>query len=903
MGKKWCAFLLATFFSFVRVEAMEALHFEWDTNVPVSEKIVSGCLENGLHYFILPHKEPPGRVSLRLIVGAGSLMEEEKQRGLAHFLEHIAFCGSENFSRGDLIEYLQRMGMNFGHHTNAYTDFTETVYKLELPSGNWQMLKDGFVVLRDYLSALQIDQAEVSRERGVILAELLYLDSPQYRDSLANYNFFLPHTIVGKRHPIGLKNIIEGADAASLRAYYEKFYHPSNAAVIVVGDTDPEQAVRVINLIFGDIPAGETPKSYDIGNFTVSGTRVELHREEELPQAWVQVGCMRPLKNYEDTRENRTELLLQQVANRALTRRLEILSKKEGAIFFQGEAYAQLLYRNSALAVGVRLSCDPKDVCETLTLAEQELRRVLEYGFTEEEIARARKEIAAIYKNALEQVDSVRSMQLADRVVDIIRGAHVPNSVGWAYAFAQEVLANATAQRVWESFHYLWNVKNRSIYISGNIPGKITESVVRNSYTRSQRTALKPLEREIAQPFAYENFGQSGTVTKSTVDKELQIHQFTFANGVRLNVKQTDFTAKQVLVRVRFGDGLLSEPENCPGLSRFADWAFIEGGLGAHGVEEWRDLTAGHIIGAKFRTETGAFFLSGKTTTDDLPLQLQLLAAYLSDAGFRPEGKREAKKIITQRYAELAHTSDGAMILEGERFLHSGDQRFGLPERSIVETYSMGDLSRWLQPQLSNGYVEISVVGDVEPEQVCRFVGETFGALPERSGQPLRVEMPVSLPEGQSANFSYDSSIAKGLVQMYWPADDCWNRDQMRLLDLLAEMFKDRLRVRVRKEMGDIYTPRAYHVTDYMLKNYNYICASALVDVGRVNDIAFVAREIARELRAGNFTEDEFQRAKLPLLNSLREHIRKNSYWRNGIEGTQAYPQKLDFLRDLIPFY
>ncbi|MDR2576661.1 MAG: insulinase family protein [Puniceicoccales bacterium] len=903
MRKSWRTFLLAMFLCLVHLEAMEALRFEWDTDIPVDEEIVSGCLKNGLHYFILPHREPPGRVSLRLIVGTGSLMETEEQRGLAHFLEHMAFCGSENFSRGDLIEQLQRMGMCFGHHTNAYTNFTETVYKLELPNNSRQSLKDGLIVFRDYLAALQIDQSEVDRERGVILSELLHLDSPQYRDFLASYEFFFPDAIIGDRHPIGLEEAIAEADATILREFYETFYRPSNAAVVIVGEVDPQMVIRVLNLIFGDISEGKTPEHYDIGTFNIKGMRVGLHREEELPQAWVHVTCARPLEEYEDSQINRAEILFHQVANRALTRRLEALSKQENAIFFQGEAHSELFFRNGVLMAGLRLSCDPQNVRETVQVAEQELRRVLEYGFTEGEIARARKDISAAYRNARVQADSVRSEHLADWTVSVICDAFVPNSVEWADDFAQKTLEEATPQRVWESFYYLWSPKNRSIYVSGNIQGKINEAVIRSAYTRSQRTALPPPEEEIFQQFAYKKFGKVGIVVEDNVDEELQIHQFTFANGVRLNVKRTDFEAQQVLVRVRFGHGVMSEPESRPGLSSFANWAFIEGGLGAHSAEEWRDLFAGHVLGVQFHVGTGAFFLSGKTTTEDLPLQLQLLTAYLADAGFRPEGEREARKMIAQVYAELEHTTEGAMILEGERFLHGGDRRFGLPEKSVMETYSMGDLRRWLQPQLGTSYVEISVVGDVDPTQVCRFVAETFGAIPGRTGQPLELDGQVALPLGQSANFSYDSSIAKGLVQLHWPTDDRWNMERTRRLNLLSDIFNERLRVRVRKEMGDTYAPYAYHVASYALKNYGYICAGALVDVGRVNDIAFTAKDIARELRAGEITEDEFQRVKLPALNQLQEQVRKNSYWLNGIDGMQAYPKELDFLRTAIPFY
>ncbi|MDR3317144.1 MAG: insulinase family protein [Puniceicoccales bacterium] len=882
---------------------MDALKFEWTSDIPIDGDVIAGKLSNGLHYFILPHGEPPERVSLRLIVGAGSLMEREGQRGLAHFLEHIAFCGSENFSRGDLIEYLQRMGMRFGHHSNASTGFSETVYKLELPSGGRQVLKDGLLVFRDYLTALEIDNSEIARERGVILSELRHIDSPQYRDAVERYRFLFPNAILGERFPIGDRSVIEEVDAAAMREFYETFYSPSNAALVIVGAVDPGAVIRVLQLVFGDVSDRITPANYAIGTFEIAGTKVKVHRESELPQARINICCVQMLRDYTDSKANREELLLHQVANRALTRRLEILSKEENAPFFQGEADSNLILRGTALIAGTQLTCDPQRANDALRTAEQELRRVIEFGFTEEEISRARQEISTLYKNARTQAKSIRSDRLIDDwVADICAGA-VPTSVEWDDDFAQKILEATTAQRAWESFQHLWSPKNRLVYISGNISSKFTEAVARSTYLRSQRMPLRAPTSEQRPAFAYADFGPTGTISQCDVDGGLQLRRSIFSNGVRLNVRRTDFEAKQVLVRIRFGHGLLSEPANRPGLAKFAEWAFVEGGLRKHSWEELKNLLAGHVLRVNFSAGTGAFFLSGKTTEEDLRLQLQLLAAYLCDAGFRPEGDREAQKSILQVYAELEHTADGALADGGERFLHSGDRRFGYPEQAAMDTYTMDDLRRWLEPQLRDGYVEISVVGDVDPAEVQKLVAETFGTLPDRSGKPIDLDTSVALPSGQNANLTYETTIPKGLVQLCWPTDDRWNISQKRRLDLLADIFDERLRVRVRKEMGDTYSPYAHHVSSAVLKHYGYILAGALVDADRVNDVAHAAREISRELRRGEFTEDEFLRVKMPALNQVREQLRKNSYWLNGIDGCQAYPQELDFLRTVLSFY
>jgi zinc protease len=883
--------------------AVEPLRFEWSDAVPVDGAATVGKLDNGLHYFILPHREPPGRVSVRLIVGVGSLAEREDQRGLAHFLEHIAFCGSENFSKGDLIEYLQRMGMKFGSHSNAYTDFTETVYMLELPEGDRQTVKEGLLVLRDYLCALTIAPEEVDRERGVILSEIRHRDSPQYRDALAYYAFLFPYSILGGRFPLGDRASVESLSAQKLREFYEHFYVPANAALVLVGDLDPLAAERSIKFLFGDVPAGPERSAWPVGSFAVAGTRVKLHREPELPQAHVDLCCLRPLENFLDCRATREEKLLQCLGCAILSRRLETLSKEPDATFIEGSVEVCRPVRQAIQLAAVQLSVLPDRVCGALRVAEQELRRALEYGFTEKEVDRARREMVTQYRNARLQAQSLRSSNVAGIWATSICSGLAPTSPEWDDDFAREVLKNATAQRTWEEFQRIWAPTNRTIYVAGDLPAGLTENAIRSTYFRSRRNILKPPPAERDRVFAYEDFGAAGKVVERSENRELGLRQLRFANGVRMNFKGTDFEAGQLHLRIRFGRGLLSQPETKPGLSRFTEWAFTEGGLGKHSMDELRDLTAGHVLSADFSVGPNAFYLDGTTTAEDIRLQLQLLAAYLSDPGFRPEGEAMARKVIPQAYAGLERTAKGALNRYGERFLHCGDGRFGYPDRETMASYSMEDLRRWLEPELRDGYLEISIVGDGDPELLESAVADTFGALPERRGRPGEIHVPMALPRGQVANFTFDSEIPKGLVLVYWPTDDRWNILQKRHLDLLADALEDRLRLRVRKEMGDTYSPYAYQVASAVFDHYGYVCATALVDVARIDEVARMIQDIGQELQKSEPTADEFLRIRRPALTEVRELLRKNSYWLHSIDGCQAYPDLLEYVKTVIPFY
>lgn len=224
-----------------------------------------GRLPNGLHYVVLPNKEPRSRASLRLVVGSGSLYETAAQRGLAHFLEHMAFNGSTHYAPGTLVEFFQRMGMSFGGDTNAYTSFDSTVYMLELPNTQTATLAEGFQVFADYAGGLLLETKEIDKERGIILAEKRTRDSVEYRTSVAEYEFLLGDSLFPKRMPIGLAEIIEKSPRAPFVDFYNAWYRPDNLAVVAVGDFDPATVETQIQQVFSPLrvlfPNGRSPIS------------------------------------------------------------------------------------------------------------------------------------------------------------------------------------------------------------------------------------------------------------------------------------------------------------------------------------------------------------------------------------------------------------------------------------------------------------------------------------------------------------------------------------------------------------------------------------------------------------------------------------------------------------------
>ena len=863
-----------------------------------------GRLPNGLRYVVLPNQEPRGRASLRLVVGSGSLYETEVQRGLAHFLEHMAFNGSTHYAPGTLVEYFQRMGMGFGNDTNAYTSFDSTVYLLELPNTQAATLAEGFEVFADYAGGLLLGSKEIDKERGIILAEKRTRDSVEYRTYVAEHEFLMGDSLFPKRMPIGVTEVIEQAPRAPFVDFYNAWYRPDNLAVIAVGDFEPAAVEAQIKQAFSSLQ-GRSPErpQPDLGRIPAApGLHVRFLPEAEAAHATVSLQTVTPYVDEPDTAANRLKYLPRDLALAILNRRLAILAKKENAPFASGVASVTDNYRFVRIAA-LELNGKPETWRAALAVAEQELRRALAYGFQPAELTEA----TATYRNALEQgarsASTRRSADLAGELVSCLERDEVFTHPATDLALYQPALEKVTADDCLRAFREAWQADQRYLFVTGNIDltkeSIAPEQVITQVYAASRATAIQPPERIGNEAFAYTHFGPVGAVTRHDHVADLDIHLITFANGVRLNFKKTDFEAGTIHVNIRLGTGRLTEPPAEPGLAFLAGRTFIAGGLGRHSLDDLQRLFAGKTVGLDFNVRDDAFVLGGTTNRDDLLAQLQLLTAYLVDPGYRPEALRQAQKAIEQMYNHFAHTPAGPMQTEVPRLLASNDPRFGLPSEKVALERTLEEVRAWLAPQLADGAIEVAVAGDLDGDATVAAVAQTLGTLPPRAPKPELTEArQVHFPAPFAKDYAVPTEIPKGLVTLYWPTTDARDVKIARRLGLLAEILSDRLRVRVREEMGEAYSPGAFSAPSDTYTHYGFMLSQITVDPAQARKVADTALAIAADLQKNGVTPDELERARKPILTSLRESARTNPYWLNNVIGScQEFPQRLDWCR------
>ncbi|MES2707790.1 MAG: insulinase family protein [Verrucomicrobiota bacterium] len=876
------------------------------SDLKADSKITFGKLDNGLRYAILPHAEPPKRVSARIYIDAGSLMEEDDQQGLAHFLEHMAFNGTTHYPADEMVEFFQRLGMAFGADTNAHTGFKETVYKLELPEASEALLDKGMLFFSDVAGNMLLAGKELEKERGVILSEKLARDDVDFRTMIEGFKFTLPDSLIPRRLPIGTEEVIKTAPRPRFESFYKKWYTPDRMAVVVVGDVDPALVKKAITARFSELKAPVKPAADpDLGPVTASkGIEARLLTEKEAGQVTISVDASQASRKRPDLAATRRENLVRGLADAIVNRRFEILAKKPGAPFLAAQAGYDdwMRYVESST---LQIATKPENWDKSLAVGEQEVRRAVKFGFTNAELAEMKANVLTGYDNAAKGAATRKSRELADRLVKFISENDVFTTPEDDLALVQKQLESITAEECHKAFARDWSTENLRIFAGGNLTLDDASTKITAAWKASAATEVTAPEEAKDAAFGYTDFGPPGKVVKQETVADLGITQITFANNVRLSIKPTDFKKDTIQISCLFGEGELSLPKDKPGLDTFTSSVFEMGGLEKHSVDDLQRLLAGRTVGTNFAPGDDAFLLAGRTNRKDLLLQCQLLAATIQSPGWREDGVSLFRENLPAMYQQLTHTAEGVMQAQVSAFTHGGDYRFVLPPREVLAARTMAEVKAWLQPALSTGYLEIGIVGDLDPQEVITAASATFGALPVRaaakadSAAARELKFPTGVKE---KDFPFTSKIPKSLVAVYWPTTDRMKDIRSsRQMSLLAEILSDRVRLKVREELGESYSPHVASSMSDTFPGYGQMLAVMISEPKDAQQLGDIVRELADKLAKEGATADELDRARKPLLTALDEQRRNNAYWLSTVvTPSQSQPQRLDWARSML---
>lgn len=863
--------------------------------------VVWGRLPNGLRYAIRPGGTPEDRISLRLVVEAGSLMETERQRGLAHFLEHMAFEGSQNLAPGELIAFLQRAGLAFGPDTNASTTLDQTVYQLDLPRDDPRLLDESLGILSEIAGRLTLPSAEIETERGVILSEKRARDTPGQRSGDALLDFLLPGSRYAERAPIGLEGVIRTAPREELLAFYRDWYRPGRQIVVVTGDVQPAAVAGMIERHFGDlVPTGPAPEPPMADQPVAHGLDALMFADPGLPTS-VALNLVLPFDGRPDSLAKQSDRLRELLAGLMLQRRLDSLGLQAGAPFSSSGAGVMDLEPAARIGI-VNLTTTPEQWQAALAVGEQELRRALTYGFSRAELDQA----LAILRNQLDTIaaraSTRRASNLADQLVDAIGDRVVYTSPASDVQLLAALSRDLTPADIDAALRALVQGREPEIFVAGPMEPAASRDEILAVYRASQAVPVAAAAERADAEFAYSDFGPPTAVTDRTEIADLGITRVRFANGVVLYVKRTPFEAGTVRVAVRFGSGRIGMPADKPGLDLLAGQAFVDGGLGRHDIDQIERILASRQVGVNVIVGESGISLVGGTTPADLPLQLDLLAAYMLDPAYRPEALTRFRARLGAAYAAMEAEPDGLVSGPVERLIRGGDPRFAMPPEADAERRDLDELRSWLEPMLRRGPLQVSIVGDIDPEKAIADVARTFGALPDRGAVTEPTPPVLTLPHvTEPVRFTHHGKPDRALAMVYWPTAGYSEPRTAVGLDLVADILSDRLLREVREREGATYSPEAYSQQSLALPGYGYLATAIDVAPGNAERTVEVIEATAAAMRAGGITADEFDRALQPRLAQARSALQGNGYWLyNVMLGADRFPQLLDEARTML---
>lgn len=875
------------------------------SDIPLDPAVRLGVLPNGMKYALMANATPKDTVLIRFRFDVGSFAEADDQRGLAHFLEHMAFNGSTNVPEGEMVKLLERKGLAFGADTNASTNFDATEYKLDLPNASDDLVDTGLMLMRETASELIISAAAVERERGVILSERRARDTFQLRNVLASIGFYFPDMLVKDRFPIGTEEVLKTAPPQRIRDFYEAYYRPERATLVLVGDFDVAAMEAKIRARFADWQGkGANGADPVIGKpDPARAAAADIYVDPAIGDG-VALTRFRPWQFEADTRARRIRTLAESLGSAILNRRFQKLALAEDSPI-QGASFGLSRNWDAVDQAGVSAGVKEGAWQAGLALIDAEWRRALEHGFTDAELAEAIANRRTALDNAVSGVTTRRSEGLAAGLLGMADGdgSFVFSRPEVARDLFEEVAPTLTAASVSAAFRERHaGYGDPLLRVTAKKPIEGGTDAVLAAWRQATAAAVAPPDAQAVQAFAYTDFGTPGRVVSDERIEDLGIRRVRFANNVMLNIKRTDFQADRVRLGVRVDGGSALATRDDPTRMALAG-ALSIGGLVAHSYSDLQTILAGRSVSTGWGSTDNGFGGVATTTPKDLLLQAQVMAAYLTQPGWRADGLALVRRILPQQYAANDATPGAVMARDVGAILADNDPLLVNPPLETMLALDWEGVKAASAEMRARGAIEIAVVGDVDEQVAIDVIAKTFGALPERNAAFN------DWAEARRRNFAKDRStrtlIHKGPaeqaeVRLYWAArDDNDFQEYVRAL-LLARVMQIALTDELRERLGKTYGPGAGADWEDLNPGYGHFFAAANVDFADLAATEAAIRKVAADLVAAPPSADLVERARKPMLEAMIKSRRENDYWSAYASIATSRADRLDRIRTSI---
>ncbi len=777
------------------------------------KRLEKGTLDNGLTYYIYPNPKPRGEAVYRLFIKSGSVFETEEQRGLAHFLEHMAFNGTKHFPENSLTTFLESKGAKFGADLNAHTSMNETVYKLQLPSSDQDFVDSTIMILADWAGGLLLDSAAVEDERGVIFSEWLLKDGPKYDAQNALLLELLNNSRYSKRLTIGDTAVINNAPVSDLRNYYETWYDPSLMAVAVVGDVKPKKVKKAIKKYFSvqkSVLQGKVPE-YNIENYEKPEVKTITH--ESL--AKVELYTIQLLENIEPvSREQDYPAYLQNLLlNQLTSARFSELSFSDPAYVKAGYSYFSFLNQKRVLSGSVELAPGKvkQGIIEFATYAEQLFR----YGFTQSEIEKAKTDYISNLRRRVESKEPVSSKPLMSEIYNEFYKGYKVISLKDEYKLAEKYIESIDSValvnqlqtlRKPEQTHYMLYAFDEA---KEELP---TETELLEVFDSVAHSPVLPYSQDLSVPdeLMPQKPSPGSVVCINHID-EIDADQLQLSNGASVTFKSTSLSPGRVIMSAYRNGGQYALDSADYVSATYADQILTLSGVGQFSRKELNYYRAGKMAGATFHIEPKRSGIVGRSSLEDMELMFQQLYMRWMEPRIDTAVFQQVKSKAIEAYQTTNVTPatkfgrDLGKLINGHnyttRVFTDSLLEEGLTLDRLIPIYTS-------QFGSANGFNFI-ILGDCSLKEIQPYIEQYIASLP---GYELDNAYKYTYPPTFNdttfvRNVSENSKSTVRLIFQTNKSIENFNHTEL-LNDISAEIINKRLLTVLREEMGMIYSSR-----------------------------------------------------------------------------------------------
>lgn len=888
---KQMRFILGAVFSVIMISVSAQKTTTLNDRIPVDPKLKKGILRNGLTYYIQENGKPEERVSMRLVVNAGSLQENEQQQGLAHFTEHMCFNGTKNFEKNELIDFLENMGIKFGADLNAYTSFAETVYRLQLPTDDEELVNKGFQVLEDWAHNVSFAEEEIDKERGVIKEEWRLGLGARDRMMKDAYPVIFKNSQYAERIPIGKIDIIENFEYNTLTSFYNEWYRPSLMSVIVVGDLDSEFIEKKIKEHFTRLENPQSPQKrveYELPGNEEPLIAIETDKEATGNTLMLFYKHDRDLMKSKADYRNQ---FMEKIYNGMLNQRLaEISQKPESPFIYAYSSYGPFLARTSD-AYSSYASVKENQIDKALERLLIENERVKQHGFTETEFERQKQQILRKYEKRAKEADKTESSRLSGKYVrNFLSHTPIPGSKN-EFTLASELLPTIKLEEINRLPKQWITKKNMAVMIMApekkgvEVPKK--EQVL-TIIRQSRNKRLLAYEDEVSGEPLLEKKPKSSKIVDKGFDDEFGVTHYSFENGVSLYMKPTDLKNDEILFSAYSPGGhSLYDPDQFIS-AYYSDDIINKSGIGKFDETALKKKLSGKIVNVSPYIKGLKEGFTGSSSPEDIETMFKLIYLYFTG----PRKDSEAfEAFISKNKNQLKFMKSNPQYAFYDtlyKVVTSNDPRtIIIPTASQLDKVDLEKAFEIYNDRFADASdFNFFLVGNFDPNEMVSLAESYLGGLPTSGRTENWRDVEPDFPKAKT-EFTVKQGIAdKGMVGIAMGGKFKWAPKERMSFNMMKRILSIKLRERVREDEGGTYGVSVRGQTaQYPDPEY-----SMLVFFGcspdRADELSSIVFEEMDKLRKEGPSEKDLNKAKQIFIRDRETRQQQNRFWLNQLENT-----------------